>query len=75
MADDLKQLNKTVTEAVSILKIYVGNSAQVKNMNEKQREAINKWFDVGEKAEENIKKQRAFTERERDENGKFLKKR
>ena len=75
MADDLKQLKKTVTEAVSILKIYVGNSAQVKNMNEKQREAINKWFDVGEKAEENIKKQRAFTERERDENGKFLKKR
>ena len=71
---ELKKLNKTVDEAVNMLKLYMGNSAQTKNMNEKQREAINKWFDVGEQAEENQKKQRAFVERERDENGKFIKK-
>jgi hypothetical protein len=75
MADtELKKLNKTVEDAVNILKMYVGNSAQVKNMNEKQRQAIEKWFDVGEDAEETIKKQRAFTERERDEKGRFFKK-
>ena len=71
---ELKKLNKTVNEAVGILKMYAGNSAQLKNMNEKQREAVDKWFDVNEDAEENQKKQRAFTERARDENGKFIKK-
>jgi hypothetical protein len=71
---ELKKLNKTVDEAVNMLKVYMGNPAQTKNMNEKQREAIDKWFDVGEQAEETQKKQRAFVERERDENGKFIKK-
>jgi hypothetical protein len=76
MADnpELKKLNKNVEDAVNILKLYVGNSAQIKNMNEKQREAISKWFDVTEKQEEAVKKQRAFTERERDASGKFKKK-
>jgi hypothetical protein len=75
MADtELKKLNKTVDEAVNILKLYVGNSAQIKNMNEKQRQAIEKWFDVTEKQEETVKQTRAFTERERDEKGRFLKK-
>lgn len=71
---ELKKLNKTVDEAVNMLKVYMGNSAQAKNMNEKQREAISKWFDVGQQAEETQKKQRAFVERERDEKGKFIKK-
>ncbi len=74
MADDLKQLNKRVEEAVNILKVYAGNSAQVKNMNEKQREAISKWFEVTDYAEETEKKKRAFVERERDEHGRFFKK-
>lgn len=75
MADtELKKLNKTVEDAVNILKLYVGNSAQVKNMNEKQRQAIEKWFDVTEQQEEQVKRQRAFTERERDEQGRFVKK-
>lgn len=72
---ELKKLNKTVDEAVNILKIYVGNSSQIKNMHEKQREAINKWFDVTEYAEETEKQKRKFTERERDEHGRFIKKR
>ena len=71
---ELKKLNSTVDEAVKILKMYVGNSAQMKNMDEKQKQAIQKWFDVGQETEEVVKKQRAFTERERDESGKFLKK-
>ena len=71
---ELKKLNKTVDEAVNLIKIYVGNSANIKNMNEKQREAINKWFDVTVEEEQQQKKQRAFTERARDENGRFLKK-
>lgn len=71
---ELKKLNKTVDDAVNILKIYVGNSAQIKNMQEKQREAISKWFDVTEQAEENEKQKRTFTERQRDENGRFIKK-
>jgi len=71
---EIKKLNKTVEDAVNMLKVYLGNSAQIKNMNEKQREAISKWFDVTEKQEEQVKKQRAFTERERDANGRFLKK-
>jgi hypothetical protein len=74
MADDLKQLNKSVTEAVNILKVYFGNSAQIKNMNDKQREAISKWFDVVTEEEAQQKKQRAFSERERDEHGRFFKK-
>jgi hypothetical protein len=74
MADDLKKLNKTVEEAVMIMKLYVGNSAQLKNMNEKQREAIEKWFDVADTIEKKEKQQRAFAERERDEKGRFLKK-
>lgn len=75
MADtEIKKLNKTVEDAVNMLKVYLGNSAQIKNMNEKQREAISKWFDVTDKQEEQIKRQRAFTERERDEHGRFLKK-
>ena len=61
---ELKKLNKTVEDAVNILKIVVGNSAQVKGMNEKQQQAINKWFDVVTTEEDNQKKQRAFTERE-----------
>ena len=71
---ELKKLNKTVEDAVNILKIYVGNSAQIKNMQEKERQAIEKWFDIAETQEETQKQQRAFTERERDENGRFLKK-
>lgn len=71
---ELQDLNKTVNEAVNILRLYVGNSAQVKNMNEKQREAINKWFDITVEAEEQQKKQRAFTERARDEHGRFISK-
>ena len=72
--NELKKLNRTVDEAVKILKLYVGNSAQMNNMNEKQKEAVNKWFDVGEGIEQEQKKQRAFTERERDEKGRFFKK-
>ena len=71
---ELKSLNKTVTEAVNILKLYVGNSAQVKAMNEKEREVVDKWLKITDMAEENQKKQRAFTERLRDENGRFIKK-
>jgi hypothetical protein len=72
---ELKKLNKTVDDAVNILKIYVGNSATIKNMNEKQREAVNKWFNVVTEEEQQQKRQRAFTERLRDENGRFIKKR
>jgi len=71
---ELKKLNRTVEDAVNIIKVYVGNSANIKNMNEKQREAINKWFDVTVEEEEQQKKQRAFTERQRDEHGRFIKK-
>jgi len=71
---ELKKLNKTVDDAVNILKIYVGNSAQIKSMNEKERQAINKWFDVVTEEEEQQKQKRKFTERLRDENGKFIKK-
>ena len=71
---ELKKLNKTVEEAVNVIKVVYGNSAQIKNMNEKQREAISKWFDVVEYEEETAKKQRAFTEREREDKGKFIKK-
>jgi hypothetical protein len=77
MADttqELKTLNKTVTEAVTILKLYVGNSAQVKAMNEKEKEVLDKWLKVTDMADDNEKKQRAFTERQRDEQGRFLKK-
>jgi hypothetical protein len=56
------------------MKLYVGNSSQMKNMNEKQREAISKWFDVVTEEEEQQKQKRKFTERERDEHGKFIKK-
>lgn len=72
---ELKQLNKTVTEAVNILKLVVGNSAQVKEMSYKQREALDKWLVVADMQEEQVKRQRAFTERERDEHGRFIKKR
>ena len=71
---ELKQLNKTVTEAVNILKLYVGNSAQVKSMNEKERKAIDKWLNVVDLAEEREKRQRAFTDRVRDDQGRFIKK-
>lgn len=71
---ELKRLNKTVDEAVNILKMYVGNSAQAKNANEKQNQVFDKLADVNESAEQNQKKQRAFTERTRDENGRFIKK-
>lgn len=75
MADtELKKLNKNVEDAVNILKVYMGNSAQIKNMNEKQRQAIEKWFDVTEQQEDQVKQQRAFTERARDEHGRFIKK-
>ena len=72
MADDLKQLNKTVTEAVNLLKAYLGNSAQVKAMNEKQREAIDKWLDVTDMAEKVVfllyspERQAAFGSRSRE---------
>jgi hypothetical protein len=69
---EIKQLNKTVTEAVNMLKVYYGNSAQMKNMNEKQREAISKWFEVVDEADTQQKRQRAFVERERDEKGRFF---
>jgi len=71
---ELASLNKTVTEAVNILKIYVGNSANIKNMKEKERQAIEKWFDVTVEEEQQQKRQRAFTERKRDEHGRFIKK-
>lgn len=75
MADtELKKLNNNVTDAVNILKNMYGNSAQVKAMNEKEREAINKLLLVADEEGENQKRQRAFTERERDENGRFVKK-
>ena len=69
---EIQQLNKTVNEAVNMLKVYWGNSAQIKNMNEKQKEAVMKWFDVVDEAEEQQKRQRAFVERERDEKGRFF---
>jgi hypothetical protein len=72
---ELKTLNKTVGEAVNILKLYVGNSANIKAMNEQQKEVWKKFMAVEDLAEENQKRQRAFTERQRDENGKFIKKR
>lgn len=73
-SQELKTLNKTVNEAVNILKIYVGTSAQVKSMAEKEREAVDKWLNVVDLAQEGEKRQRAFTERVRDEHGKFVKK-
>ncbi len=72
---ELKTLNKTVNEAVNILKMYVGSSAQVKAMNEKEREMLEKWLKITDLEEENQKRQRAFTERARDANGRFIKKR
>lgn len=71
---ELKKLNKNVEDAINILKFYVGSSAQAKAMNEKQRETISKWFDVVEMEEETQKRQRAFTERERDASGRFISK-
>lgn len=73
-AQELKQLNKSVTDAVNILKAWVGSSAQVKNMNEKQKEVISKWFEVAEDQKEHTKRQRAFTERARDSQGRFISK-
>ena len=76
MADtDLAQLNKTVTEAVNILKIYVGNSGQIKARNDQERKMLDKWLTVTDMQEDQVKRQRAFTERERDEHGRFIKKR
>jgi len=72
---ELKSLNKTVSEAVNILKMYVGSSAQVKAMSEKEREMLDKWLKITDEQEEQQKRQRAFTERARDENGRFIKKR
>jgi len=71
---ELKKLNKTVDEAVNILKMYVGNSAQAKNASEKQNKAFDKLTEVNENTEKDQKKQRAFVERTRDENGRFIKK-
>ena len=71
---ELKRLNKTVEDAVNILKLYVGTSGQLKAMNEKQRETIEKWSEITEEVEDQQKRQRAFTERQRDENGRFIKK-
>lgn len=73
--NELKKLNQTVTEAVSILKLYVGTTGQLKNLNEKQREIIASWGDVVLEEKEQQKQTRAFTERERDANGRFIKKR
>lgn len=72
---EIKKLNKTVDDAVNILKLYVGSSSQIKAKNEKEREAIEKMLKVQDMAEENEKKQRAFTERARDKHGHFIKKR
>ena len=76
MASDteLKKLNKNVELAVSMLKTYIGNSAQAKQMNEKQKEAFESIKDVAELQAEEQKKQRAFSERARDAQGKFIKK-
>lgn len=71
---ELKKLNKTVEDAVNILKLTTASSAQVKAMNEKEREAIDKWLNVVDLATEREKRQRAFAERQRDEHGKFIKK-
>lgn len=72
---ELKTLNKTVNEAVNILKIYVGNSAQIKAMNQEERAMIERWLVVTDMQEEQQKRQRAFTERARDKHGRFIKKR
>jgi hypothetical protein len=72
---ELKTLNKTVTDAVNILKMYVGSSAQMKAMTEKERELLEKQLNLVEEEKETDKKQRAFTERARDKHGKFIKKR
>jgi hypothetical protein len=72
---ELKTLNKTVTDAVNILKMYVGSSAQMKAMTEKERELLDKQLNLVEEEKETDKKQRAFTERARDKHGKFIKKR
>jgi RNAse (barnase) inhibitor barstar len=72
---ELKTLNKTVTEAVNILKMYVGSSAQVKALSEKEREMLDKQLKIMAEEEEQQKKQRAFTERARDARGRFIKKR
>ncbi len=72
--NELKKLNSNVSEALRILKLYVGSSGQLKAMNEKQSEAIDTFAEAAQQAEENQKKQRKFTERERDEKGRFIKK-
>lgn len=74
MANDFKQLNKNVTDAINILKLYAGSSGQIKAKNEKEQKIIDSWLNVVDMAEENEKRQRAFSERQRDEHGKFIKK-
>jgi hypothetical protein len=69
---ELQQLNKTVSDAVNILKVWVGSSAQIKNLNEEQRKIIDKWFQVADEQEKTQKRQRAFTERARDAQGRFI---
>ncbi len=71
---ELQKLNKNVENAVNTMKVYFGTTAQVRNMSEKQRKKIKKWFDVAEETEKHQKQQRAFSERERDESGRFFKK-
>lgn len=72
-AQELKQLNKTVSEAVNILKAF-GNIAQMKAKSEEEKEILKKWFEVTEDQKEQTKRQRAFTERTRDEQGRFISK-
>lgn len=75
MADnELKKLNKSVSEALSILKLYVGSSANLKNLNDEQKKIIEGWKGIVDEEHDQLKQKRAFTERERDANGKFIKK-
>lgn len=71
---ELKKLNRNVEDALNIIKMYIGTSGQLKAMNEKQRAIIEKWSNVTDETGETQKRQRAFTERERDAQGRFIKK-
>lgn len=71
---ELKQLNKKVSDAVNILKLYVGSTGQIKAKTEKEKEILEGWLNIVDMAEENQKRQRAFTDRKRDAHGRFIKK-
>lgn len=73
-SQEVQKLNKNVEEALKILRTSMGNSAQINATNEKQREAINKWFKTTEMAQDHLKKNEQVAEEESKKKKDILKK-